>query len=221
MYKFNFFYKLFGHIFLCGYGLLRLLGSHGFKRKKRMEENRARNRTVEERSPVAGFIEDQNKLGDFSYGVKDLSYSGCGLIAVYNACLFLNGGEEVRPGLLTEIIAAFEKKGSVCFGRFGTWPGAAAAFFTVRGSRVRTARSCRAMEKLACDCDVLLLTFMNNGLKPTRQMHTICVTKEGGMLLAHNSHGRLEKYENLQSLFYSVGDGSGKAVGIYMLGLSA
>ncbi len=40
-------------------------------------------------------------------------------------------------------------------------------------------------------------------------IHTICVTKENGHFIAHNSHDRREEYLSYEELLNGIGEGNG------------
>ena len=78
------------------------------------------------------YIEDQNLLKSLPFGSTDMAYAGCEVIAVYNLLKTL--GEYTG---LNDLIEAFEKKGSVFNGYFGTSPYALYTFLKKRGLDVK------------------------------------------------------------------------------------
>ena len=107
--------------------MLWQLGKIGLGRRKIILKNSAENRKKLSGTAYTGFIEDQNHYSLLQYGVRSFAYSGCGIAAAYNALLALGYVDGIDK--LPNIIEKFEKKGSVCFGRFGTWPPAAEDLF--------------------------------------------------------------------------------------------
>lgn len=74
------------------------------------------------------FIEDQSVYRDFYFGKRDLSYSGCGIIAVYNTLKTLN--KTTDSSLFINLISTFEKYGSPFCATIGISPSAILNYFS-------------------------------------------------------------------------------------------
>lgn len=164
-----------------------------------------------------GFIEDQQAWEDLSYGSCKLSYNGCEVLAVYNACHAL-GMEAIN---LCDLIAAFEADGMVYSGKFGTSPVALADYFEKNGYSVCFSVEEGNFENLAIDAKCVILTFYNDRRDIKRQVHTVALTEEHGCFLAHNVYGNglvLGPFSCIEDFMRQANQGFGKTIaliGIY------
>lgn len=157
--------------------------------------NRKQNlRTIGKHIPN-GYIEDQRNWKDVRFGFWNMAFSGCEIFAVYNALLALEqrfGAEE-----LLRQIQEFEGKGSMLQGGFGCSPKSIASYFQTHGYRiaVTTKDTDASIQALERDGSVYILTAFNDGHNFFKQIHTVCITKEGEGYWLHNgafvnSHGK-------------------------------
>jgi len=177
------------------------------------------------------FLEDQSGVSGMYYGSGDFSRSGCAAAALYNTLLSLG-----IPMPLPDIIRLFEKNGASVFATFGTAPWASVTLLrkTLTAGSVSKCADRRRFKDLAESSRVIIYTIMNNRRKITRMLHTICVERvssdghdnllpgsrpTGCRYIVHNSHGRAETYSSYEDMMYSLGDGGGKADGVYMVGI--
>ncbi len=213
----------------------------GIFHKKTTENNYFINKSyISSRENV--FIEDQNEEKNLRYGSKSFAHSGCGTAAVYNALLLLG-----KPQPLAEIIRHFEGHGASFFAAFGTAPQAAAKYLQSLGFFVENTSNRKKFKELAECSDVMIFTVMNNRRSIRRMLHTMCIERipesppdslasvpdgsdtikspgspeeSSHRFIVHNSHGRSENYVNYDEMMSHLGDGSGLADGVYMVGVT-
>ena len=130
-----------------------------------------------------GFIEDQAHYGDMRYGKVSMAYAGCEIIAVFNAFSYLTG-EMPR---LDRLISAFRKNGVSFNGRFGTSPLSLVRFLRRHGFGTAAAYSKQEMEALAAFYPALILVYYNDGDDIGAMVHTVFISKEKGLMTAHNA----------------------------------
>ncbi len=214
-------------LILLFYALSGIINSlMGIFNKKTIENNYFINNSgiMYRESP---FIDDQTKETALRYGSKPFSHSGCGTAAVYNALLLLK-----KPLPLPEIIRHFERNGASLFAAFGTAPQSAVKFLNSLGLNTKKTANRKKFPVLAYDSDILIFTIMNNRRSIFRMLHTMCIehlrpgtadthhTERGAeRFIVHNSHGRSETYANFDDMMNSLGDGNGRAEGVYMIGI--
>ncbi len=193
-------------------GLINRLLSAAHKKiiERNYENNKGTSLTLRN-----GFIEDQEEESGLLYGSGSFTRSGCGTAAVYNALVSLG-----IPVPLHEIIRYFEKYGASIFAYFGTSPQSAVRFLRRVGLEPRTASTRKGFWKLAETSDILIFTILNNRKNIRGMLHTMCMEKKNNSLLVHNSHGRAETYGSYEEMMQSLGEGNGKASGVYMIGLN-
>lgn len=165
---------------------------------------------------AGGFIENQSRYGDMRYGKSTVRYSGCEIIAVYNAMYDLTGRHEPLPGL----ISAFEKDGMILSGLFGTAPGALRDFLKKRSFSVRTTTVETEFNRLGRESDGLILTMYNDGNDLRQEVHTVYISKTEEGLIAHNVYGdgrTAGPCSNVTELIGSIH--KGRAKGIFLLGI--
>lgn len=164
-----------------------------------------------------GFIEDQNSYTDMAYGDVTVQYSGCELIALYNALFALFGAETVT---LPELISVFERDGMVFRGKFGTSPRAVADYLEKQGLHTELTTEASGFERLAGASDCLILTMYNDGMDISKEVHTVCVSKSCGKYTAHNVYcdgNALGPFDTLTELLANIN--SGRAKGIALTGI--
>ncbi len=184
-----------------------------------------------------GYIEDQNEYVDVVYGKHTMRYSGCEVIAVYNALRHLYGRQRFS---LAALIAEFEKDGILREGRFGTSPRAVNDFLLRLGLRTRFCTKESGFEEAAKESDAVILTYYNDRKDIYQGLHSVCLTREpklsaadkdGGKAenagrnkkdtcwLAHNVYGNGAKpkaYPDISTFLNTVN--AGKASGLCMIG---
>lgn len=193
-----------------------------FFHKKKSEKNYSHNKSTRLVSEN-GFIDDQSKESAIKYGSGTFSHSGCALAAIYNAMKLLGS-----PMALSDIVRYFEKHGASFYASFGTAPQSAIRFFRKQGIHTRWTASRKRFKDLAESSDIFLFTIMNNRHRIRSMLHTMCVEciHENGpqtpspwstSFIVHNSHGKAERYESFEEMMQNLGDGEGRATGVYMV----
>ena len=117
-----------------------------------------------------------------------MSYSGCEIIATYNALSAL--GESTSADTMVKLISTYEKDGAALFGEFGTSPHAIEKYMKNAGYQVQTTTSTDAekINAIGDNSDVIIATVYNDKNDITRQIHTVCITKTPeGNYVAHNT----------------------------------
>lgn len=150
-------------------------------------------------------IENQAQWENIRFGAgrhHSMCYSGCEIIAVFNARKRLYGS--MAPEELADLIRRFETKGAALKGEFGTSPLALARYLKNCGMEVRTSYGKqRSVEDIARESAVMIATVYNDGNDITKQIHTVCITRDvsGGYIL-HNAYCRDKTGRYTESISY-------------------
>lgn len=137
------------------------------------------------------FIENQNAWGEVQFGSgrhHNMRYSGCEVIAVYNALLDL--GQELSPEDMAELITVFEQRGAALKGEFGVAPHAIRDYLKNGGYDVTATSSTEAEDicKLGADSHTVIATVYNDKNNIMEEIHTVCITKRDGIFVVHNDY---------------------------------
>lgn len=206
--------------------VLSALQSHKKRKKQvlkaRYSENRVRNAKryivhLAEIEKANGYIEDQNKYRDMRFGKKTMAYSGCEIIAVYNALRALEG---THPIPLDDMIASFEENGMVLSGLFGTAPKAMQTYLGELGYQIVTSSNEEVFNQIAKETDTAIVTLYNDRYDIVKEVHTIHISKEKEGFVAHNVYcnGKVVGPEkSVTKLLKKINDGDAK--GIYIIGV--
>lgn len=171
----------------------------------------------------AVLIENQACWESVQFGCgkhHNMKYSGCEIIATYNALLAL--GQEGSAALMAALISGYERDGSLRRGEFGVSVGAVFDRFLKNGYVVRmTAKTeWEEIEKLGRQSDALIVTAYNDQKNIMAQIHTVCVTKEkAGGYAVHNAYcwdgmryvvkkGEGRAYQNLREAIGAIHAGA-------------
>ena len=163
---------------------------------------------------AGNYIEDQHSWADTAYGGVTLSYSGCEVIAVYNAVLSLTG----RAPDLPELIGEFERDGMILGGRFGTSPASLEEYCRRKGFGTVSSTDTAEFDSLAERSRTLVLTIYNDGMDIRRQVHTVSITRGPDGYTAHNVYcdGRTEgPYSTVGELIRGINGGRAKPIILY------
>ena len=162
------------------------------------------------------YIEDQRNWKDIRFGWKNMAYSGCEILAVYNAMFWLQ--KRFGSEALLSDISYFEKHGALLQGVFGTSPYAIRQYFLEKGYQVKMLTKDQKFEiqRIASCEDVFILTAFNQGYNLFKQIHTVCITKEeSGKYHVHNayalnSHRKYVamEFDSLESAIHGFHEGS-------------
>ncbi|WP_408070835.1 hypothetical protein [Butyrivibrio sp. JL13D10] len=153
-------------------------------------------------------IENQNLWSDIMFGShikSNMSYSGCEIIATYNALVCLGNMNIGLPAL----ISYFERKGVTLKGGFGITPTAPAEYFKKMGYEVKrnTCRKKIVLDKIGDEYNVFLVTFYWNRENIKNQLHTVCISREADGFYIHNNYCRSNDGEFMrQGAYHTLGD---------------
>lgn len=164
-----------------------------------------------------GFIENQNALGDMPYGKRDMAYSGCEIIAAYNALICLEGKSDIT---FPKLINRFEKNGMVLSGKFGTSPKAVLKFFEDCGFKTGLCLKESEFEVFALGYDTLILTLYNDRFNIKKQVHTVNIEIKDKNFIAHNVYGDgtvIGPLPTLSNVIKAIN--GGRAKGIALIGI--
>lgn len=141
------------------------------------------------------FIENQAELSDIIYGrnrkaAGSMAFSGCGVIAVWNAMMSL--GMNRSGGDFLDMISEFERRYAVAGGKFGSVPSAAANIFKSRGytPEVTYTRNRKKLDGLGKCHDVFIVTAFNDRRDIRKMLHTVCIEKKDEGFVIHNGYRR-------------------------------
>lgn len=185
------------------------LRQHNSISEKRIADNAETNKKLLCGSDVilkAGqYIENQNEWKPVQFGSfkeHNMQYSGCEIIATYNALMAL--GEEVSGQTMVDLISSYERDGAALNGDFGVAPVAIADYFKNCDYDVSmtTSKDKNTINKIGEKSDTIIVTVYNNQQDITAQVHTLSITKEAnGKYSVHNSYN----YDDKKSKYTSQG----------------
>ena len=125
------------------------------------------------------------------FGLFRMSFSGCEVIAVYNALKYLKLDTDIR-----QVASDFEKKGALLFGGFGVRPDAIASYMEYKtGHDVNSYGPDRAddYDELFKDSKTEIFTFWNGPSRWT--IHTV--------MLCHLKNGKIRAFNFYTDKLYS------------------
>ena len=173
------------------------------------------------------YIENPPQWKPIRFGRFTMDYSGCEIIATYNAILSL--GETLPEQGIADLISAYEKKGAVLWGGWGVAPRAIYRYFKEKG--YDTAMTCSTtpedIDRMGEEYSTAIITVYNDARDITKQIHTMNVSKAGqNAFVLHNCYRRdrdgsyimgvphVSLWETIKSL------GGGKAMPICIIGIN-
>lgn len=159
-------------------------------------------------------IENQNAWESILFGGFDMKFSGCEIIAAYNAKVAL--GEEMTETEMAELICTFEKEGAVFRGGFGVAPTEINDYFEREGYETEMITS---MEKEDINAvgeayDTVIITVFNSSHDIMDQVHTMNVSKGENGYSCHNSTELLVNLSSLWEIITSVSGGDAKPISV-------
>ncbi len=136
-----------------------------------------------EKFSVSGIINGQglSPVSDFRYGNVTLSWSGCEIIANYNALILLD-----NPQNLNDVANWGENHGQIANGVFGTWPDSSKKLFEHLGYTVVEERDSSRFDSVAADSDVCIFTFWNNKDNYFDAVHTVAIEQGKDGITVYN-----------------------------------
>ena len=161
-----------------------------------------------------GYIEDQKSYKDMKYGTKTIEYSGCEIIATYNAIYFLTKDEKIS---FPEMIDAFEKDGILLDGEFGTSPHSIENYLKSKGYNTISSCNIEEYDNIGESYDVFIITFYNNKYDIMDMIHTTAITKENGSFYIHNNGNQEIGYKSISELLKKIDNGMAKD--IFLIGI--
>ncbi|MCR5656135.1 MAG: hypothetical protein K6G06_01615 [Butyrivibrio sp.] len=172
------------------------------------------------------FIENQENLKNISFGSakkSNLSYSGCGVIAAWNALVSLSD----KSFSLIDLISAFEKKGIVLKGKLGVSPTAIHKYFNRSGYKTGriTSRNPEKIRRFGDSWDTFLVTFYWDKDDVFQKLHTVNISKNENKYYIHNDYFKDEKgryaqkgpYDSLDVAIESLGQ---NVASLFITGIS-
>ena len=161
-----------------------------------------------------GYIEDQHNYEDMYYGIKTIAYSGCEIIATYNAIYFLTKDENIS---FPKMIEDFEIDGICLFGVFGTDPLSIEKYLKKKGYNTTSSYNKEEYDNIGKKYDVFIMTFYNNKYNIFDMIHTTAITKEKGYYYIHNNGDSSKKYKSISELLEKIDDGLARD--IFLIGI--
>lgn len=137
------------------------------------------------------YIENQNLWDKVKFGShkkSNMAYSGCEIIATYNALISMG---DIGTGI-TDLIRQFEKKGNALKGGFGIAPAYPAKYLKEKGYLVKrlTTRKKEKINAFGSVHETFLVTFYWDKADITKQLHTVNISKNNEKYFVHNVYHR-------------------------------
>lgn len=136
-------------------------------------------------------IENQPQWKRIRFGRFTMDYSGCEIIATYNAILSL--GETLPEQGITDLIGVYEKKGAVLWGGWGVAPRAICRYFMEKGydAAMTCSTAPEDIDRIGEEYKTVIITVYNDARDITKQIHTMNVSKAGQKdFVLHNCYRR-------------------------------
>ena len=215
--------------------VLRLLGIWNtmkpFEIALHLAENKKAWAGMRKGNGADGYIEDQESLRGFVYGKKtfdsltratvgenrvrkdgyiDGQSNLCGVIAIYNALVFLGQRRE-----LYSIIEAFETSGVVLNGCMGTSPHRIEKYLKENG--IKAALYSPGSSSGAGDEDACIFGCFNSKKGVKSGMHIMCATREKDGCRVHNGGLLGRKFESFREAAGAYNNGESRPV--FMIGI--
>lgn len=188
--------------------------------KDAIKKNQAAFKTHAEALKKAnGYVEDQNKYTDMSYGKSTMQFSGCEVFATFNAMFTLNGKHEIDLPLL---INEYEQDGMVLSGKFGTSPKAISDLLNKKGYKTVMISEEKDFDALGKKYKSFILTMYNNAEDIRDEVHTIHISKDlKGQFTGHNVYCNGKVVGPAKSISSLIGMfNNGKSKGICLIAVS-
>ena len=158
-----------------------------------------------------GFIENQDNYYDLKYGRKTIDFSGCEVIAEYNALYDFTGNENID---FPAMIDYFEKNGILLYGNLGTAPQSVEEYFNELGFKTLSSFKREEYANIEKNYDTFILTKFNDIEDITQCIHTVCITKKDGKLYVHNNsyYGHNIQYNSIEDILNRIEGGQSKDI---------
>ena len=156
----------------------------------------------------SAYIENQEEWRHIFFGKgphHNMSYSGCEVIASFNALKALTGCSS--PEQMAQLISDYETRGAALWGEFGTSPRAIEMYFRKKGFLVMAAcgEDYASVDEISRKYQVMIATVYNDRTDITKQVHTVCITgdSKSGYVL-HNAYLMNRNGTYAQSIPYTT-----------------
>lgn len=168
--------------------------------------------------PERGPIENQAAWGEIAFGSRGrscMSYSGCGVIALWNALTILGKipeGGDARIRRFADLLRFYEEHALVRKGAWGSKPKAAIRFLRTLGNLRMETVFCREGKKLDAFGErfpVTLVTAMNDRKDIRQMIHTVCIERRStgngtSGYVIHNAYRRDRRGKWCESSVYET-----------------
>ena len=179
----------------------------------------------------SAYIENQNEWDKIMYGANahsNMRFSGCEIMATFNAQKALMGTGSLE--MMARLIRMYEARGAALGGIFGVSPRAIEDYFRGQGVLVMTTdkSDSESLNMVDSQCQVLIATVYNDANDITKQVHTVCITKDtGNGYVLHNAYRRDQNgtyiasapYPTLSDAISNISRNETKL--IYLIGIAA
>ena len=179
----------------------------------------------------SAYIENQNEWDKIMYGASahnNMRFSGCEIMATFNAQKALMGTGS--PESMARLISKYEAKGAALWGKFGVSPRIIEDYFRKQRIMVMTTDKgdSESLNMVDSQCQVLIATVYNDANDITKQIHTVCITKDTGKgYVLHNAYRRDKNgtyiastpYTTLSDAIDNISRNEAKL--IYLIGIAA
>lgn len=146
-------------------------------------------------------INNQQQWDNIKFGLNsDMAHAGCEIIAAYNALVVM--GENMTGTKFVDMISYFEKHGAVLWGEWGTSPTAVYEYMDKKYQNKATVNvemyvpekkklPDEKVDEIGANGKVFIATVYNDGEDITKQIHTVCISKEkDGSYKVYNTGGK-------------------------------
>lgn len=152
------------------------------------------------------YIENQDEWKDIRFGAgrhHNMSYSGCEIIASFNASKALLGF--ASPDQMAQLIYDYEAHGAALLGEFGTSPRAVERYFRKKDFAVAAAygEDLTEVERIGSSYRVMIATVYNDKDDITKEVHSVCITVDSEKrYILHNAYVKNAKGAYVESVPY-------------------
>lgn len=157
----------------------------------------------------SAYIENQYEWDRIMFGSgahHNMRHSGCEIMATFNALKVLTGITG-SPESMAALIREYEAHGAALRGEFGVSPRAIEAYFKKRSFLVTATHKGdeQSLDIVDRQSQVLIATVYNDAEDITRQVHTVCITKDAGKgYVLHNAYCRGKDGKYVASAAYAT-----------------
>ena len=179
----------------------------------------------------SAYIENQNEWDKIMFGANahsNMRFAGCEIMATFNAQKALMGTGS--PEMMARLIRKYEARGAALCGIFGVSPRAIEDYFRKQGVFVMTTDKgdSESLNIVDSKSQVLIATVYNDVNDITKQVHTVCITKDtGNGYVLHNAYRKdkngtyvaSDPYSTLSDAISNISRNEAKL--IYLIGIAS